>query len=224
MSPEKLSEMIGNYIGKSNAKPTYIVSLTDEEKAFYELTEEAWKITPNTCSSPNHAGALILAKMRELGYPVWCLEDVDQLGVFDIVKKYIALVQSKGDDAHDIANDIGKIAIQRPSSAKNLKELLTADNCKKGMKLFLDRFDGGKLIKLAEEIGASDVVLTDIKKLFSVQYSALWIGSTGEDEIRRLTNEYEVVKITNILLNVATHSKDAAFKAWRDALKFVGFS
>ena len=224
MSPEKLSEMIGNYIGKNNAKPTYIVSLTDEEKAFYELTEEAWNITPNTCSSPNHAGALILAKMRELGYPVWCLEDVDQLGVFDIVKKYIALVQSKGDDAHDIANDIGKIAIQRPSSAKNLKELLTADNCKKGMKLFLDRFDGGKLIKLAEEIGASDIVLTDIKKLFSVQYSALWIGSTGEDEIRRLTNEYEVVKVTNILLNVATHSKDAAFKAWRDALKFVGFS
>lgn len=224
MTPDKLSEMIGNYIGKNNAKPTYIVSLTDEEKAFYELTEEAWNITPNTCSSPNHAGSLILAKMRELGYPVWCLEDVDRLGVFDIVKKYIALVQSKGDDAHNIANDIGKIAIQRPSSAKNLKELLTADNCKKGMKLFLDRFDGGKLIKLAEEIGASDTVLTDIKKLFSVQYSALWIGSTGEDEIRRLTNEYEVVKVTNVLLNVATHSKDAAFKAWRDSLKFVGFS
>jgi hypothetical protein len=224
MTPDKLSEMIGNYIGKGNAKPTYIVSLTDEEKAFYELTEEAWNIAPNTCSSPSHAGALILARMRELNYPVWCLEDVDHLGVFDIVKKFIALVQSKGDDAHDIANDIGKIAMQRPSSAKNLKDLLTAENCKKGIQLFLERFDGGKLIKLAKEIGAEEAVLTDIKKLFSVQYSALWIGSTGEDEIRRLTNEYEVVKLTNILLNVATHSKDAAFKAWRESLKFVGFS
>ena len=92
------------------------------------------------------------------------------------------------------------------------------------MRLFLDRFEGGKLIILAKEIGAEDSVLSDIKKLFSVQYSALWIGQTGEDEIRKLITEYEVVKTTNILLNVAAHSKDAAFKAWRDCLKFIGFS
>ena len=49
MTPDKLSEMIGNYIGKS-PKSTYIVSLTEEEKAFYELTENAWNITANTCS------------------------------------------------------------------------------------------------------------------------------------------------------------------------------
>ena len=224
MTPDKLSEMLANYIGKSNAKPTYIVSLTDEEKAFYELTEEAWGITPNSCSSPNHAGALVLAKMRELAYPVWCLEDVDTCGVFDLVKKYISLVQSKGDDAHDIANDIGKIAIKRPTSAENLKKLLTADNCKHGMTMFLERFDDGKMLKIAKEIGAENNVLTDIKKLFSVQYSALWIGQTGEDEIRRLTNEYEVVKHTNLLLNVTAHTKDEAFKSWREMLKFIGFS
>ena len=40
MTPDKLSEMIGNYIGK-NPKPTYIVNLTKKEKAFYELTESA---------------------------------------------------------------------------------------------------------------------------------------------------------------------------------------
>lgn len=224
MTPDKLSEMIGNYIGKPNPKPTYIVSLTDTEKAFYELTEEAWSITANACTSPNHAGTLVLAKMRELGYPVWCLEDMDTYGVFDLVKQYINLVQSKGDDAHDIANKIGEIAIQRPSSAKNLKALLTVDNCVKGMKLFLDRFDDGKLVALAKEIGAESNVLTDIKKLFSVQYSALWIGTTGKDEIRRLTNEYEMVKLTNLLLNVSSHSKDGAFKSWREVLKFIGFS
>lgn len=224
MTPDKLSEMLANYIGKNNAKPTYIVSLTDEEKAFYELTEEAWSITPNTCSSPSQTSSLILVKMRELGYPVWCLEDVDTTGVFDLVKMYLSLVQSKGDDAHHIANEIGKIMMHRQSSAKNLKELLTAQNCMQGMKSFLERFDGRKLLNLATEIGAENAVLSDIKKLFSVQYSALWIGSTGEDEIRRLTNEYEFVKRTNILLNVTSHSKDGALKSWRDTLKFIGFS
>ncbi len=225
MTPDKLSEMIANYIGKNNAKSTYIVSLTESEKAFYEITETAWGLLSDSCSSPSHAGALILAKMRELGYPVWCLEDVDNQGVFDILKMYISLVQSKGDDAHDIANKIGEIAIQRPSSALALQNLINAENCRKGMEMFLERFDGGKILKLAQEIGASIVtVMSDIKKLFSVQYSALWIGSTGEDEIRRLSVEYEVVKNTNILLNVSAHSKDEAFKAWRDALKFIGFS
>lgn len=223
MTPDKLSEMIGNYIGK-NPKPTYIVSLTEEEKAFYELTESAWNIAANSCSSPQQAGTLVLSKMRDLSYPVWCLEDVDTTGVFDLVKLYIKLVQSKGDEAHDVANEIGKIAIQRPSSAQNLKALLTLDHCKKGMYIFLERFEGGRLLNVAKEIGSEDSVLTDIKRLFSVQYSALWIGATGEDEIRKLITEYEVVKSTNILLNVTAHSKDAALKEWRETLKFIGFS
>lgn len=223
MTPDKLSEMIGNYIGK-NPKATYIVNLTPEEKAFYELTENAWNITANTCSSPQQAGTLVLAKMRDLSYPVWCLEDMDTAGVFDLVKLYIKLVQSKGDKAHDVANEIGKIAIQRPSSAQNLKALLTLDNCKKGMHIFLERFENGKLLNVAKEINAEDSVLSDIKKLFNVQYSALWIGSTGEDEIRKLITGYEVVKSTNIFLNVTVRSKEAAFKTWRETLKFIGFS
>ena len=223
MTPDKLAEMIGNYYGRK-PKPTYIVNLTPEEKAFYDLTESAWEITPNSCSSPSHAGSLVLSKMRELAYPVWCLEDVDSSGVFDIVKLYIKLVQSKGDDAHDVANDIGKIAIQRPSLAQNLNELLTQDNCRRGMLLFLERFENGKLLTLSKDIGAEDAVLSDIKKLFSVQYSALWIGQTGEDEIKKLINEYEVIKTTKILLNTSAHSIESAFKEWREYLKFIGFS
>ena len=80
MTPDKLAEMIGNYIGKTSPKSTYIVSLTEEEKAFYELTENGWNIPANTCTSPTQAGALVLQKMRELLYPVWCLEDVDTTG------------------------------------------------------------------------------------------------------------------------------------------------
>ena len=224
MTPDKLSEMIANHMTKDKPKSTYIVNLTPEEKAFYDLTAEAWGIDANSCSSPNRAGSLVLGKMRELAFPVWCLEDLDTNGVYDLVKMYMNLVQSKGDDAHDIANEIGKIAIQRPSSAQKLKELLTIDHCRKGMELFIQRFEDGKLLTIAKEIGALDAVLTDIKKLFSVQYSALWIGSTGEDEIRKLIVEYEVIQQTNVLLNVSVSNKDAAFKAWREHLKFVGYS
>jgi len=223
MTPDKLAEMIANYVTKK-AKTTYIVSLTEDEKAFYEMTEEAWRITPNTCSSPTQAGTLIQAKMREFAYPVWCLEEVDSLGVFDIVKKYILLVQSDGQTSHGIANEIGKIARQRPTCAKNLMSLLTAENCQRGIELFLERFENGKLVTLAKEIGATEHMLGDIKKLFSVKHSSQWISSTGEDEIRKLIVEYEVIKITNVLLNVSNHTKEATFKSWRETLKFIGLS
>lgn len=223
MTSDKLSEMIGNYIGK-NAKPTYIVSLTDEEKAFYNLTETAWGISENFCTSPQQAGSMILAKMRELAFPVWCLEDVDKQGVFDLVKMYMELVQGKGDNAHGIANDIGKIAMQRSTAGAYLKELLTEENCQRGMEMFLERFEGNKLYNLADDIGARDSVLKDIKKLFSIQYSALWQWSTGEDEIRKLIVEYDVVKQTNMLLNTSARSKEMAFGVWRDVLKFIGYS
>lgn len=223
MTPDKLAEMIGNYVGKK-PKSTYIVNLTEEEKAFYELTEKAWGLEEDSCTSPSHAGSLIKNKMRDLVYPVWSLEDVDSYGVYDLVKKYIELVQSDGDKAHDIANEIGKIAIQRPTSADNMRLLLTADNCKKGMELFLQRFKSGLLSSLAKEIGAENRVLIDIKNVFSVEYSAYWNGATGEDELEKLVVEYEVVKKTNNLLNTMCSSIDEAFKAWRETLKFIGFS
>lgn len=90
--------------------------------------------------------------------------------------------------------------------------------------MFLDEFDSGKIWDVARDIGATNNVLNDIKKLFSVKYASLWENSTGEDEIKRLIVEYEVVKHTNHLLNRAAHSKDEAFKAWRETLKFIGFS
>ena len=223
MTPDKLSEMIGNYYSKK-AKTTYIVSLTPEEKSFYELTEKAWRITPNTCTSPTQASSLIQAKMRDFVYPVWTLEEVDNTGVYDIVKKYIALIQSNGKAAHTIAIEIGKIGMQRSSCGDHLQALLTADNCLNGMSLFIQHFEGGKLSTLAKEIGASDHVLSDIKKLFSVKHAAQWIASTGEDEIRKLTVEYSFVKVTNALLNVSKDSKEGAFKSWREFLKFLGLS
>lgn len=223
MTPDKLSEMIGNYYSKK-AKTTYIVSLTPEEKSFYELTEKAWRITPNTCTSPTQASSLIQAKMRDFVYPVWTLEEEDNTGVYDIVKKYIALIQSDGKAAHTIAIEIGKIGMQRSSCGDHLQALLTADNCLNGMSLFIQHFEGGKLSTLAKEIGASDHVLSDIKKLFSVKHAAQWIASTGEDEIRKLTVEYSFVKVTNALLNVSKDSKEGAFKSWRELLKFLGLS
>jgi hypothetical protein len=223
MTQDKLAEMLGNYIGKT-PKPTYIVKMTAEEMAFYELTEKAWDIAPNSCSSVGQAAIAVTAKMRGFGLPVWCLAEVDNYGVYDVVQKYIELIQKEGYEAHKKAVEIGKIATVKTTLPENLAALLTGENCQKGMCEFLTSFEGGKILSLAAEIGASGNVLSDIRALFAVKHSCLWDRQTGEDEIRKLLTDYGVVKESNILLNVMAHSRSEAFKEWRERLKFIGVS
>ncbi len=223
MTPDKLAEMIGNYIGKT-PKPTYIVKMTPDEMGFYELTEKAWGITPNSCSSAGQAASAIAAKMSGFGLPIWALKEIDDLGVFDIIQRYIELVQREGNEAHTKAIEIGKIASTKPTLADNLFALLTSDNCQKGMREYLRSFEGGRIMELAKAIGAEDTVISDIRKLFGVKHSCLWDKQTGEDEIRKLLTEYGIVKKSNIILDTSAHSLAEAFKEWRERLKFLGIS
>lgn len=223
MTQDKLAEMLGNYIGKS-PKTTYIVKMTADEMAFYELTEKVWGIQPNSCSSASQAAIAVTAKMRGLNLPVWCLEEVDTIGIFDVVQKYIELVQKEGNEAHKKAVEIGKVASAKPSLTDSLFALLTSENCQKGMREYLRSFEGGKVLELATVIGAENNVLADIRRLFGVKHSCLWDKQIGEDEIRKLLTEYSVIKESNAILNASAHSLTEAFKQWRERLKFIGIS
>jgi len=220
MSQDKLAEMIANYIGKK-PNPTFIVKMTAEEKAFYETTEKAWNIPENSCSSASQAGILVKKKMQALGLPIWCLEEVDTTGVYDIVKKYIDLVQKEGNDAHRIAIEIGTISKNKSSLADNLNELLSIEKCQEGMRSFLKGFEGGVLLNLAKEIGANESIIKDIGKLFEVEYSSLWNSEIGQDQIRTLITDYKFVKISNVILGSNASSKSDAYTAWTDRLKFA---
>ena len=223
MTHEKLAEMISNHIGKSS-KPTYIVKMTPDEMAFYKLTEKAWGIPENSCSSASQAAIAVSAKMRSFGLPVWCLEEVDTKGIFDVVQKYIELVQKEGSEAHKKAVEIGKIASSKPSLADNLFALLTSENCQSGMREYMKSFENGKIIELATAIDAKDNVIPDIRKFFGVKHACLWDKQIGEDEIRRLLIDYSIVKESNAILNVSAHSLSEMYKEWYERLKFIGVS
>lgn len=220
MSSDKLAEMIGNYIGK-NPRMTYIVKMTIEEKAFYELIEKVWDVSPNSCSSVSQASICIKNKMQKLNLPIWCLEEVDENGVYDIIKKFIELVQKEGNDAHKLALTIGNAYRIKPSLGDQLASLVSVENCQRGMQRFLSGFEGGALVSLANDINANDSILSDVAKLFSVDYSSLWNIDTGKNEIKKLIVDYSFVKSTNRILHCNVCSKKAAFNKWCEQLKFV---
>lgn len=220
MSPDKLAELIGNCIGKGTE--SYIVKMTSEEKAFYEMTSRVWDIDENVLTSPTKAGSLVKKKMQNLGLPVWSLEGIDDAGIYDVIGKYITLVQKDGADGAHIVNDIGKEAAQDTGLSDKLKSALTIVNCRKGMLNFIKHFESGELKTLADRIGASDDnVLDDIVSLFSVEFASLWNRETGEDQIRKLIVDYTYVDLTHTILHTGAHSKKEADKEWKEKLSFV---
>ena len=74
------------------------------------------------------------------------------------------------------------------------------------MREFLKIFEGGKVMEVAETIGAENNVLTDIRRIFEVKHSCFWDKNTGMDEIRKLLTEYNVVKESNAILNTMANS------------------
>lgn len=222
MTPEKLAEMLGNFMSKKI--DSFIVKRTREEQMFYRLTSEVLNIPLDelASSSPAIVAANIHRKIRALKFPLWCLEYVSEEEIFDVVKKYIAVVQSSG-RALNLFTEIGKIAILSPSLKDDLKNLLTVEKCREGMKKFLLSFKHGRLPELADEIGITgDVMLSDIEKIFSPEYADFWNETTGREEIQRLITEYEFIKAANDLMHSQAHSLDEALKTWREYLAFSG--
>ena len=228
MTSTIMGDMIGNYIGicaepakAAKYKDTYLVKMTAEEMAFYAITEKAFKLTQNQCTSPGQAAQLVRAKIQAFGLPVWCLAEIDNDGVFDVIEKYTDLVASEGKDTHHQAMEIGKIAMAKPFLGDTLGNFLTKENCQQGMRVFLERFEGGRIPELARQIGAESRMLEDIHNLFTVKYAGYWDRSMGESEIRKLLIEYGIVFESNNILDTSVNSRSKCFTAWRERLKFV---
>ena len=135
--------------------------------------------------------------MQEWGLPPWCLEEVDQAG---------------------------RIAQSKPGLADDLRTLLSKEQCQNGMRAFLQRFEDGRILQLAQEIGAEISVIADIRELFSVKHASLWDRETGENEIRKLVTDYGFAKATGKILNTVAQSRPAAAKAWQERLQLFRIS
>jgi hypothetical protein len=224
-----LGVMLSDYIGNSNLsryKDTYIARRTPAENAFYLLSETAFGILPNSCATVGVAALSIGRKMKDLGLPIWALSEVDDLGVYDIVEKYIALVQAneEGTDAQSIAIDIGRIAQVKSNLGDNLHALITKENCQKGVRSFLKTYEGGKIHDLAKEIKTEATIIDDIRRLFGVERSYLWSKTTGLSEINKLLTEYGIARETNAILSSSVNSLKGALSAWREKLKYIHLS
>jgi hypothetical protein len=225
MTPEHLGQMIQDCIQEKANRISYIVKMIPEKKSFYALCEKAWGIPADSCSSAAEMGRQIAIKMTAFGLPLWSLAEVAEKELHEPIHKFIELVQREGKEAHSIAVVLGKQAQAQKNLGEQLAALFTDDKVQEGMKNFVKTFEEGMLVSLADDIGASAALLSDIRELFSsVEHSCLWKKDLGEDEIRKLITGYQFVKESNSLLSVSKASFSQSCSAWRERLTLLRIS
>lgn len=224
MTPIRLAEMLADFMSRSI--DSYIVKRTKEEREFYSATSEAWNIPHDEISTctPELVSDMIHRKAKALKFPLWCLEGECSPESYSILDKYISLAKSSG-NALDFFMDIGRSFMSRPETSKELARVLQPETCRRGMLKFLASFEGGRLLSLAEKIGAgNEAVMHGLEYAFSTEYSDMWNKSTALEQIRDLTAEYEFADVSNEILHVGTRSKDEAINSWRENLNVLGCS
>ena len=175
----------------------YIVTMTEEIRKFNELTCASFGIEIEQCTNVPNTRKNIRNKMKELTFPIWCVEyclnDMTLATSEDKVAKAIQLYSGIANNANmgqpesDIANSIGKLYKENPTLIQDLPKLFAKENryCSKGMSNYLASYNDGDLVKLALEIEDEGQYINEVRKKFDAdEANWAWVKETADKKNR----------------------------------------
>ena len=237
----KLKEMIDEVIRleitpNPRYKDKYIVAMTSEEKAFNEITSEAFDIPLNMCTSVPNTRERIRGKMKEYSFPIWTIKYIlneestktDQTVLEEIIELFCGIANSNNIGSaktdSDIAMTIGKLAISNPDAASDLKNLLSKEKCTNGMISYIAAFEEGMLVSLAKEVGDNGQYINVLRKKFDADAANwVWNVETAQQKIREVILEYTIIVESNKVIS-KNISYDATIREWCDKCEYIRIS
>lgn len=241
LNVNKLKEMIDEVIRleitpNPRYKDKYIVAMTDEEKAFNEITSVAFGIPINMCTSVPNTRERIRSKMKEYSFPIWTLKSIlgeevlktDATVLAEIIDSFCGIANSNNMGASksdsDIAMVIGKLAKENPNAADDLKRLLNKEKCTQGMTAYLKTFEDGALVALAEQVGDGGQYINALRKKFDADAANwVWNVETAQQKIREVILEYTIIVESNKVISKSI-SFEATIREWCDKCGYIRIS
>lgn len=233
LSIEKFKDMVDEVIKLDNTpnnryREKYIVTMTPEEKSFFEATSKAFEISKSLCSSLEQSRERIRARMKELAFPIWCLNYIlneEQLLsgreiVSDLINLYCGIANNNsaesGKSENDIAIEIGKICMDNPAAVDDLKSLLSREKCTAGMTAYLKDYAGGELVALADKVQDGGQYINAVRAKFDADAANwVWKKDTVDQKIAEVICEYKIIVETGSLLS-SCKSYDEAIHVWSE--------
>lgn len=241
LNVNKLKEMIDEVIRleitpNPRYKDKYIVAMTDEEKAFNEITSAAFGIPIHMCTSVPNTRERIRSKMKEYSFPIWTLKSIlgeevlktDATVLAEIIDSFCGIANSNNMGASksdsDIAMVIGKLAKENPNAADDLKRLLNKEKCTQGMTAYLKTFEDGTLVALAEQVGDGGQYINALRKKFDADAANwVWNVETAQQKIREVILEYTIIVESNKVISKSI-SFEATIREWCDKCGYIRIS
>ncbi|KAF5067511.1 hypothetical protein LNN31_10290 [Acetobacterium wieringae] len=241
MSVSKLKEMVSEVMKHSMTpipryKEKFIVTMTDEEKAFNEASSRIFNISINLCSSVEQTRERIRLKMKEHSFPIWCLKfnldkielQTDKQKVSELIDHYSGIANNSNFGASktesEIAFAIGKLCIGNNGLVEDMVLLNKEEKYTEGMITYLHSFEDGILVAMADEIDDGGQYINRLKKKFDAD-AANWVWNldTANQKISEVVMEYQIIKASNKVLpkNIAF---DATIREWCDRCKLIRIS
>lgn len=215
----KLKEMVNEIISlqitpNPRYKDKYIVAMTEAEKSFNETTSYAFGIPLNLCTSVEQTRERIRNKMKEFSFPIWTIKSVllsmelktDRAIMEELIDAYCGIANSnnmgKAKTDSDIALAIGDLSTKNSDAKEDLKTLLTKEKCTEGMRAYVQEFEGGELVSLADEIGDNGQYINVLRSKFDAD-AANWVWNieTAEQKIREVILEYRIIAESNKVIS-----------------------
>lgn len=231
LDAEKLASMISEIIKQENTpdkryKDKYIVTLTEEERAFNKITSAAFGIDEKYCVTITETRSRIREQMKSFSFPIWLIEYTIDGVVFktskevvcSLIENYCGIANNKnmegGKSDTDIALAIGRICIDHTDAIEDLRSILTKDNCKNGMIKYLEVYRGGLLPSIAKTIGDGGQYINYLAYKFSSDAANwVWNKDTVHGKIDELITEYQIIETSNkILARNVTYQE--TIRAW----------
>jgi hypothetical protein len=207
----------------SKYRDCFLVLQTEEERAFFKLLNDVFGISSNDYPMPELAVNVLSSKLKDLQFPLWALHYTKTKDLGGYIDKLAELVSTYGNNMLNLVANIGKKIKDNPQDIKALKTFITSENIVSGMKNFLERFENGRLLDLAKEIGTSDY-LHDVAKQFDASESLwLWDKNVGEERIRDLIADYQFIARSNQIVS-HSNSLNNCFEIWKEKINSLKLS
>lgn len=228
-----IAEVIKYKSGGGKECIKYIVKRTEEERAFDKLSSKVFDIPLAVFNGVDSAILNITMASNKYPFPLWVLQyvsDSDIKGeaskVKAILSSYLKLLQlsdetATTEDKNFSVREIGSLLKNNPTLEDDFKELVSDRNFISGMDNYLEEFDGGHLLILANKIGDNDEYMEILKKRFSKEDSKwLWNKEIAEGVISDIITEYSIIEESNSVIRKTTNFYQT-LEEWQESAKYI---
>lgn len=198
---------------KKNYRPEAIVQMDDKTRRFLTATAAIFHELPERCGSVDDAAGVIRIGMKKLDFPIWSVKSLlpdwplttDAAVVADVIDKYLGIANIRNYEGQatesDLATEIGDALMHNEALQGELEALLTSQNCRVGMKAYLDGYRDGALPDLASAIKDGGAYVNEVKKKFNAdEANWVWSEETAKAKIDEVIVEYSIVAESNTVM------------------------